>query len=180
MKMPPKGKKVAQEVNDLKSQYVKEIRELRERLEALETSRRRDEVEINDSHDEEYEDVEEELDPKDQRMAKLLKAVKSDKYKVKIDVQKFGGNLNEEEFLDWISSLDNYFECEDIPEEQRVKIAKTKLKGHALVWWDYLQLEKRKQGKYKISAWEKMAAKSKGKFLDLQIIQFKCLKDCKI
>lgn len=112
-------------------------------------------------------------------MAKLIKAIKGDKYKVKIDVQKFGGNLNEEELLDWIACLDNYFECEEIPEEQRVKIAKTKLKGHALIWWDCLQSERRKQGKSMIVDWGKMVAKLKGKFLpsDYQVQMFKKLQN---
>lgn len=75
----------------------------------METSKRIDEVESdsNEEEEEEFEDVDDELDLEDQRMEKLLRAVKSEKHKVKIDVPKFGGNLNVEELLDWIASLDN-------------------------------------------------------------------------
>lgn len=123
--------------------------------------------------------MEEELDPEDQRMEKLLKAVKSDKPKVKLDVSKYGSSLNDEELLDWISTLDNHFECEEFPEEQRVRIAKTKLQGHALVWWDYFQSERRKQGKSKITSWDKMISKLKCKFLpkDHQVQMFKRLQN---
>lgn len=89
-------------------------------MEALETNKRREAVESSESKEEDdeyFEDVEEDLDPKDQIMAKLIKVVKGEKYKVKIDVNNFGGNLNEEELLDWIACLDNYFECEEIPKE---------------------------------------------------------------
>lgn len=177
--MPPKGKNVAKEVNDLNIQYIREIKEFKERLAALETNKRREDVESNEEDEEDEEDVEEELDLEDQRMAKLLKAVKGDKYKVKIYFQNFGGNLNEEEFLDWISSLDNYFEYGDIPDEQRVKIAKKKLKGHGLLWLDYLQLERRKQGKSKIVAWDKMVAKFKGKFLPFDY-SIQIFKSCEV
>lgn len=96
------------------------------------------------------------MDPNDLRMAKLLKAVKGDGHKIKMD---------SEELLDWIGALDNYFEYEDVPEDQRVKLAKTKLKGHTLLWWDYVQSERRKKRKPKITSWDRMVAKLKGKFL---------------
>lgn len=181
--MPPKGKNMAKEMSELKDKQDREIRELKERLVALETSKRRDEdkSDFDEEEEEEFEDVEEELDPEDQRMEKFLRAVKSEKNKVKIDVPNYGGNLNDEELLDWIAALDNYLECEDVPEEQMMKIVKTKLKGHALLWWDYEQSERRKKGKSKIVSWDKMVAKMKGKFLpkDYAIQMFRKLQGLK-
>lgn len=93
----------------------------------------------------------------------------------------YGGNLNEEELLDWIVSMDTYFESEDILDDHKVKVAKTKMKGHALLWWDYEQAKRRKKGKAKIISWDKMIAKLKDKFLprDYEVQLFKKLQSLK-
>jgi hypothetical protein len=44
--------------------------------------------------------------------------------------------LNVEELLDWIISLENYFEYEEIHDEKKVRHVVTRLKGHATLWWD--------------------------------------------
>jgi hypothetical protein len=52
----------------------------------------------------------------------------------------------------WIGSerLDTYFDYEDIEEDKKVRHAVTKLKGHAALWWDELQADRRSKGKQKI------------------------------
>lgn len=81
---------------------------------------------------------EEELNPNELRMENLLKDVKGDTPKVKMEFPMYGGNLDSEEVLGWIDALDNYFEYEEVAEDQRVKFSKKKLKGHALTWWNYV------------------------------------------
>jgi hypothetical protein len=51
------------------------------------------------------------------------------------------------------------------------KHAVTRLKGHATLWWDELQDERRRNGKKKIKSWDRMIAKLKAKFIpkDYQI-----------
>jgi hypothetical protein len=41
----------------------------------------------------------------------------------------------------------------------------TRLKGHASLWWDELQAERRSKGKHKINNWDRMVAKLKVKFM---------------
>ena len=50
----------------------------------------------------------------------------------------YEGNLDVEELLDWIRSMDKYFDYEDVDEEKRVRHDVTRLKGHAALWWDEL------------------------------------------
>ena len=45
----------------------------------------------------------------------------------------FLGNLNLAELINWINELEEYFEYEDIKDPNRVKYAKTKMKGHAKI-----------------------------------------------
>ena len=67
--------------------------------------------------------------------------------------------------------MDKYFECEEVGEDHRVKFAATKLKGHAALWWDSVQNERRRLNKTPIKTWSRMVAKLKGRFLprDYQI-----------
>jgi hypothetical protein len=49
-----------------------------------------------------------------------------------------------------------------------------KLKGHATLWWDELQADRRCKGKQKIKSWDRMIAKMKANFIprDYQINLF--------
>jgi hypothetical protein len=68
----------------------------------------------------------------------------------KIEVPVYEGNLDVEELLDWISTLEKYFDYKEIDDEKKVKHAVTILKGHAALWWDRSQEYKRCKGKSKI------------------------------
>jgi hypothetical protein len=67
--------------------------------------------------------------------------------KAKMDIPVYEGNLDAEELLDWISALDTYFDYEDIEEDKKVKHVVMCLKGHAALWWDELQADRRCKGK---------------------------------
>jgi hypothetical protein len=60
-----------------------------------------------------------------------------------------------------------------------VKHAVTRLKGHATLWWDELQADRRSKGKKKIKSWDRMVAKIKVKFIpkDYQINLFRRLQN---
>lgn len=64
-------------------------------------------------------------------MVKFAKAIKSGAIRARADLPTYGGKMDDEELIDWFSSIKNFFECEDIEENQNLKIAKSKLKGHA-------------------------------------------------
>lgn len=92
------------------------------------------------------------MDPEELRMARLLKAMKVNGHKTKVDLPMYGGKLYGEEILDWIGALDNHFECEDVEEDQKVKVEKSKMKGHSLLWWNFVQTKRRKKRKSKITS----------------------------
>ena len=43
--------------------------------------------------------------------------------------------------------MERFFDYEEMLEERKVKFVVTKLKGHAALWWDGLQIERRRLGK---------------------------------
>jgi hypothetical protein len=63
-----------------------------------------------------------------------------------MDIPIYEGNLDVEELLDWITTLDKYFDYEDVEEDKKVKHAITRLKWHATLWWDELQADRRYKG----------------------------------
>ena len=71
--------------------------------------------------------------------------------------------------------MDNFFDYEEMDEGKRVKFAIKKLKGHATLWWDGVQAERRRVGKQPIKNWNRMVAKLRGKFLpsDYQLSLFR-------
>lgn len=67
--------------------------------------------------------------------------------------------------MEWNEGMENHFECDDISEAQRVKIRKSRLRGHALTCWKFLQEEREKENKKPIKNWKTMAAKIKDNYL---------------
>jgi hypothetical protein len=61
--------------------------------------------------------------------------------------------------------MDKHFDYEKTPDDKKVKFTVTKLKGHALLWWDGVQAERKKKNKQPIKSWDRMVVKLKGKFL---------------
>jgi hypothetical protein len=156
----------------------RQIRDLRARLEDMETTQRRgaDAGEFSDPEMEEEAGHDEgEVSAEDASTERLIKAISRMSSKTKMDIPVYEGSLNAEELLDWIRALDTYFDYEDIEEDKKVRHAVTKLKGHAALWWDELQADRRSKGKQKIKSWDRMIAKLKAKFIprDYQITLFR-------
>jgi hypothetical protein len=154
----------------------REMRELRARLDAMETTQRHtvDAGDISESESE-NEARNEEVAAEDAAEERLFRVVARIGAREKMDIPVYEGNLDVEELLDWIRALDKYFDYEDVEEDKKVKHVVTRLKGHATLWWDELQADRRCKGKQKIKSWDRMVAKMKAKFIpkDYQITLFR-------
>ena len=97
----------------------------------------------------------------------------------KMEVPMYEGNLNVDELLEKINTMDKYFDYEELEEDSKVKHTVTRIKVHVALWWDELQAYKRRKRKTKIRSWEKMVAKFKGNFIprDYQLNYFRQLKN---
>jgi hypothetical protein len=156
----------------------REMSELRARLDAMETAQRRtvDARNISEADSENEAGHEgEEVAVKDAADERLFRAVARIGARAKMEIPMYEGNLDVEELLDWIRALDKYFDYEDVEEDRKVKHAVTRLKGHAALWWDELQADRRCKDKQKIKSWDRMVAKMKAKFIpkDYQITLFR-------
>lgn len=151
-----------------------EIRVLRERLEAVEAGGRRK------AGDEDVAEPEDELEGVTPEF-RLLKSVLLSSHKPKHELSTYDGSLSADVLLDWLSEVNKYFEFEETSEDKQVKFAATKLKGHASLWWDNIQAERRRLNKQPIKKWSRMEAKLKEKFLPkvYQVILYRQVQNLK-
>jgi hypothetical protein len=100
------------------------------RLDAMETMQRR-EPDARDISEDEREEVEvKENVAEDVAQDLLIKVVSKIGARERIEVPMYEGNLEVEEFLDWVHSMDKYVDYEDVEEYNMVKHVVTRMKGH--------------------------------------------------
>jgi hypothetical protein len=139
------------------------MRELRARMEAMKEAQRRA-PNVGDINNVESEELEvEEVAGENVSEEHLLRAVVRLEARENIEVPMYKGYFYVE--LDWVRSMEKYFDYEDVYEEKRVRHVVTRLKGHATLWWDEIQAERRRKGKQNIKNWDRMVAKMKAKFM---------------
>ena len=56
------------------------------------------------------------------------------KYRMKIEISSFSGNLDIESFLDWVYEVEKFFDTTYVSEKKHVKFAANKLKGGEAAW----------------------------------------------
>ena len=78
---------------------------------------------------------------------RFLNTVLKSSSKPRPEITVYKGDLNPEELIDWINDMEKFFDYEEMEDEKKVKFAVTKLKGHAALWWDGVQVERRRLGK---------------------------------
>ena len=49
-------------------------------------------------------------------------------FRLKVDIPYLNGNLNIEDFIDWLTDIDKFFDYMEIPEEKRVRLVACRLK----------------------------------------------------
>jgi hypothetical protein len=145
------------------TEMERQIHDLRERLEDMEAAQRRTTSarDLSDSEGEVEAEQQGEVAAEDEANERLIKAIAWMSSKTKMEIPAYEGSLDVEELLDWIRALDTYFDYEYIEEHKKVRHAVTRLKGHATLWWDELQADRRSKGKQKIKSWDRMIAKMK-------------------
>lgn len=135
------------------------LRQIAARLDVVEIAQRRrahldDEAMAPNSNPKLEEDQDEE---------RLLRVLFRAHSKLAVEVVPYDGKLDINVVLDWIFDMEKFFDFENTPQNRKVKIAVTRLKGHASLWWEHLQTARQRRGKEKIGTWLKMVKHGKDK-----------------
>ena len=86
-------------------------------------------------------------------------------FRLKVDIPFFSGNLNIEDFIDWITNIDKFFDYMEVPKEKMVRLVACRLKGGASTWWERLHNRRIREGKHSIRTWYRMKQLLKKDFL---------------
>jgi hypothetical protein len=89
----------------------------------------------------------------------------------KVEIPEFEGQLNPDDFLDWLSTVERVFEYKDIPDDKKVKLVALKVHKYASIWWNNVLSKRARKGKGKVRTWRKMKEKLKAKFLPPHYLQ---------
>lgn len=156
------------------AKVLEAMQQMQVRLQAVEMRNQRD-AGAGDVSEPEAEAVEEEEPAEVTPEMRFFKSVLGSTSKTRLKVSFYIGGLNPEELIDQINDMDKSFDYEEMAEGKRVKFVVTKLKGHAVLWWDGVQAERRRLGKLPIKNWNRMVEKLRGKFFpsDYQLSLFR-------
>jgi hypothetical protein len=73
--------------------------------------------------------------------------------------------MQPEEFLDCVAVVEKILDFKRVLEDRRVSLVATKFWGKAAAWWQQLKQTRARQGKLKITSWEKLMKKMRPAFL---------------
>ena len=59
---------------------------------------------------------------------------------MKVELPSLNGNVSIEEYLDWVSQVEIFFNYMGTADEKQVCLVAYKLKGGVSTWWDRVQL----------------------------------------
>ncbi|CAA7021374.1 unnamed protein product [Microthlaspi erraticum] len=83
----------------------------------------------------------------------------------KLDLPEYHGSLKGDDLLDWIVAVNEILDFKEVPEDRKVALVATKLRGTAAAWWMQLKTTRERNGKSKIKTWEKLQKHLKETFL---------------
>ena len=66
---------------------------------------------------------------------------------MRIEIPEFYDSLQPEEFLDWLATIEEILDFKDVPENKRVPLIATRLRGGATAWWQQTKLTRNRLGK---------------------------------
>jgi len=76
--------------------------------------------------------------------------------RVKLNVPRFTGKENADEFLEWVEQCDQIFRVYNLFDQRRINLASVEFSGYALTWWNQVQEHQLDLGLGYINTWEEM------------------------
>ena len=80
-------------------------------------------------------------------------------------IPSFQARNDPEAYLEWKKKMELVFDCHNYSELKKVKLAAIEFSDYAIVWWDQLVLNRRRNRDYPIETWEEMKAVMRKRFV---------------
>ncbi|PKI32689.1 hypothetical protein CRG98_046920, partial [Punica granatum] len=77
----------------------------------------------------------------------------------------FQGRNDLDAFIEWERKVELVFDCYNYSEEKKVKLAAVEFTDYAIVWWDKLVKERRRNHERPIETWEEMKTAMRRRFV---------------
>uniref|UniRef100_A0A2N9HPK0 RNA-directed DNA polymerase n=1 Tax=Fagus sylvatica TaxID=28930 RepID=A0A2N9HPK0_FAGSY len=84
---------------------------------------------------------------------------------IKMKIPSFQGKNDPEAYLEWEKKVELIFECHNYSEEKKVKLAVIEFTDYAIIWWDQLVMNRRRNHERAIETWEEMRAIMRRRFV---------------
>ena len=84
---------------------------------------------------------------------------------IKMKIPSFQGKNALEVYLGWEKKVEFIFECHNYFEEKKVKLAVIEFTDHAIIWWNQLVMNRRRNYERPIEMWEEMKATMRRQFV---------------
>lgn len=84
---------------------------------------------------------------------------------IKVTIPSFQGRNEPEVYLEWEQKIEMVFECHNYSEMKKVKLAAIEFTDYAIIWWDQLLKERRRNRERTVETWEEMKAIMRRRFI---------------
>lgn len=72
----------------------------------------------------------------------------------RLDIPEFEGDANPDAFSDWIHAVEELLDFKAFPDDRRVALVATRLRGRVSSWWYHLKTTRLRQRKSNITRWD--------------------------
>ena len=84
---------------------------------------------------------------------------------IKIKIPSFQGKNDPEVYLEWETKMEMVFDCHNYSEIKKVKLAAIEFTDYAIVWWDQLLINRRRNREPPVDTWEEMKMLMRRRFV---------------
>eukprot|EP00258_Populus_trichocarpa_P029082 XP_024445101.1 uncharacterized protein LOC112324795 [Populus trichocarpa] len=84
---------------------------------------------------------------------------------IKLKIPAFKGKTDPEAYLDWEKKMEMIFDIHRYSEEKKVKLAVVEFTDYAMVWWERLVVERRRNRERPVSTWEELKTIMKKRYV---------------
>uniref|UniRef100_A0A2N9GSJ0 CCHC-type domain-containing protein n=1 Tax=Fagus sylvatica TaxID=28930 RepID=A0A2N9GSJ0_FAGSY len=84
---------------------------------------------------------------------------------IKMKIPSFQGRTDPEVYLEWEKKIDLMFDCHNYSEEKKVKLAVIEFTDYAIIWWDQLVTNRRRNNERPVETWGELKALMRRRFV---------------